>query len=137
MPTSVAVEVPSSHWVAVNDSVPAKRVKPAGKAASAAKGSAPEATPAAAAAPALSESATAGRVQFNNRCSHCHGTDGYSPVRERDVRYLKTRYSDKWQETTLLTVRDGRPDAGMPAWKDSLKEADVQQIVSFLTSIQK
>lgn len=137
LPTVVVVEVPSSHWVTVNDSVPAKRVKPAGKAASAAKGLAPEATPVAAAAPALSESATAGRVQFNNRCSHCHGTDGYSPVRERDVRYLKSRYSDKWQETTLLTVRDGRPDAGMPAWKEILKEADVQHIVSFLTTIQK
>ena len=137
LPTAVVVEVPASHWVAVNESQPAKRVKPAGKAAPAAKVAAPEATPVVAAAPALSESALAGRVQFNDRCSHCHGSDGYSPVRERDVRYLKMRYSDKWQDTALLTVRNGRPDAGMPAWKDILKESDVQQIVSFLTSIQK
>ena len=34
-------------------------------------------------------------------------------------------------------MKNGRPDAGMPAWKDILKESDVQQIVSFLVSIQK
>ena len=90
-----------------------------------------------AAAPVLSEAAQAGRVQFNDRCSHCHGSDGYSPVRERDVRFLKMRYSDKWQETATSTMKNGRPEAGMPAWKDILKESDVQQIVSFLVSIQK
>lgn len=137
LPTAVVVEVPSSLWVAVNESQPTKRTKPAGKAASATKASAEEAAPVVAAAPVLSDAALAGRVQFNDRCSHCHGSDGYSPVRERDVRYLKTRYSDKWQETAVLTMKNGRSDAGMPAWKDILKESDVQQIVSFLTSIQK
>ena len=106
----------------------------------AAKKSAPEPKPEpvqAPAAPVLSEAALAGRVQFNDRCSHCHGTDGYSPVRERDVRFLKMRYSEKWQDTATTTINNGRPDAGMPAWKEILKEADVQQIASFLASIQK
>ena len=134
-----AVAVPSSLWITVSDTVPAKRAKPHAKAASAPKAAASsaEAAVAAPAAPVLSEAASAGRVQFNDRCSHCHGSDGFSPVRERDVRFLKARYSDKWQETATATMKNGRPDAGMPAWKDILKESDVQQIVSFLVSIQK
>jgi len=132
LPTTV-VKVPSSLWMSVSETVPAKKstAKAPPKTASVA--------PAAevAAAPVLSEAALAGRVQFNDRCSHCHGSDGYSPVRERDVRFLKMRYSDKWQDTAMTTMKNGRPDAGMPAWKDILKESDVQQIVSFLVSIQK
>jgi polar amino acid transport system substrate-binding protein len=134
-PISGALRVPSSLLHVVTDTVPAKRVKPAAKAASAP--AAETVTTVATAAPALSDEATAGRVQFNDRCSHCHGTDGFSPVRERDVRYLKMRYSDKWQDTAMVTIKNGRPDAGMPTWKEILKESDVQQIVSFLVSIQK
>ena len=136
IPPARVVAVPSSLWTTVSETVPAKKAPPKAttKAAPAAVAAAePEAAP----APALSEAAQAGRVQFNDRCSHCHGSDGYSPVRERDVRYLKTRYSDKWQDTAVVTIKNGRPDAGMPTWKDILKESDVQQIVSFLVSIQK
>jgi len=136
IPPARMVAVPSSLWTTVSETVPAKKAQPKAttKAASAAVAAAePEPAP----APALSEVAQAGRVQFNDRCSHCHGSDGYSPVRERDVRYLKTRYSDKWQDTAVVTIKNGRPDAGMPTWKDILKESDVQQIVSFLVSIQK
>ena len=132
LPTTV-VKVPSSLWMSVSETVPAK--KATAKAPSQAASAAPAA--AVVAAPVLSEAALAGRVQFNDRCSHCHGSDGYSPVRERDVRFLKMRYSDKWQDTAMTTMKNGRPDAGMPAWKDILKESDVQQIVSFLVSIQK
>ena len=130
-----AVRVPASLVVAVNDTVPAKPAKP--RAGSAKNPAVPEAAPAAPTAPVLSEAAQAGRVQFNDRCSHCHGSDGYSPVRERDVRYLKLRYSDKWQETATMTIKNGRPDAGMPTWKDILKESDLQQIISFLVTVQK
>ena len=129
------VRVPASLVVAVNDTVPAKPAKTKGGAAK--NSAAPEVAPAAPAAPVLSEAAQAGRIQFNDRCSHCHGSDGYSPVRERDVRYLKMRYSDKWQETATVTIKNGRPDAGMPTWKDILKESDVQQIISFLVTVQK
>ena len=135
------LRVPEALVRFVADSEPAKPAqgaKPRAKAASA-PGAAPAVAAAAAAAakPALSEAAGAGRVMFNDKCSHCHGTDGFSPVRERDVRYLKTRYSDKWVETATVTIKNGRPDAGMPVWKEILKEPEVEQILSFLTSIQK
>ena len=136
-PPTTVVRVPSSLWMTASETTaPAK--KPSTKAAPKATAAAPAPAPTAvAAAPALSEAAQAGRVQFNDRCSHCHGTDGFSPIRERNLRFLTTRYGDKWQETATTTMKNGRPDAGMPAWKDILKESDVQQIVSFLVSIQK
>jgi cytochrome c len=40
-----------------------------------------------------------GRTLFNNVCSHCHGTDGASPVSERDLRKLQRRYKDNWKDT--------------------------------------
>jgi ABC-type amino acid transport substrate-binding protein/cytochrome c553 len=133
-PPVTVVKVPSSLWMTVSEqAAPAKKGSTAAPKAAAAAAPVAVAT----AAPALSESAQAGRVQFNDRCSHCHGSDGYSPVRERDVRFLKMRYNDKWQDTALTTIKNGRPDAGMPTWKDILKESDLQQIVSFLVSIQK
>ena len=135
--TPLALRVPTALLITVGDVDPAKPAKPAKAAKPRAAASAAAAPVVADAAPALSEAATAGRVQFNDRCSHCHGTDGYSPVRERDVRFLKLRYGDKWQDTAAATIKSGRPDAGMPTWKDILKESDVQQIVSFFGSIQK
>lgn len=134
-----AIAVPAALVIAVNDPAPAP--KPAKTVANRPRNaaSAPATASAAPAAPAvvLPEGAAEGRVMFNDKCSHCHGTDGFSPVRERDVRYLKARYSDKWTENATTTIRNGRPDAGMPVWKDMLKEPDLARILSFLGTIQK
>jgi polar amino acid transport system substrate-binding protein len=87
--------------------------------------------------PAISEGAKLGRVKFNDQCSHCHGSDGASPVRERDVRRLNIRYDAKWRDLALTTIKNGRPDLGMPAWKEILSEPEIQQVFSFLETIQK
>ena len=88
-------------------------------------------------APALSPTALLGRTRFNDQCAHCHGADGASPVRERDLRRLKMRYDARWKDTALTTIKNGRPDAGMPPWKDILKEPDLDQILSFIETVQK
>jgi polar amino acid transport system substrate-binding protein len=87
--------------------------------------------------PVLSAEAQLGRVRFNDQCSHCHGSDGASPIRERDVRRLKMRYDAKWLETATTTIKNGRSDLGMPPWKDILKEPEIQQVLSFLETVQK
>lgn len=76
-------------------------------------------------------------MRFNDQCSHCHGSDGYSPVRERDLRRLKLRYEAKWPDVALAAVRDGRSDQGMPAWKALLKEQDILELMAFMTTLQK
>jgi polar amino acid transport system substrate-binding protein len=156
-PASEPVAVPRSLWVAVNNgpaaaaSSAAKARRPAASAAASKRTGAAGAKPAAAAtaaatataatvaaAPPLDPVAQAGRVRFNDQCSHCHGSDGASPVRERDVRRLVMRYdADKWQQVALKTIRDGRPDAGMPTWKDTFNEQQMKELLAFLTTIQK
>jgi polar amino acid transport system substrate-binding protein len=87
--------------------------------------------------PVLSAEAQLGRVRFNDQCSHCHGSDGASPIRERDVRRLKMRYDAKWIETATTTIKNGRADLGMPPWKDTLKDPEIQQLLSYLETVQK
>ena len=89
------------------------------------------------AAVGLSPTALLGRVRFNDQCSHCHGSDGASPVRERDVRRLKMRYDAKWKDTAITTIKAGRADAGMPPWKDILKDAEIEQLLAFIETLQK
>ena len=88
-------------------------------------------------ADAAGDPVVAGRVRFNDQCSHCHGTDGASPIRERDLRRLKMRYDAKWLETASTTIRNGRLDMGMPAWKEVLDDKQIQQVLGFLGTIQK
>ena len=85
----------------------------------------------------LSPTAQLGRVRFNDQCSHCHGADGASPIRERDIRRLKMRYDAKWKDTAITTIKNGRADAGMPPWKDILKDPEIEQLLSFIDTLQK
>ena len=137
------IVVPASMIVSVqqkptDDTAPAKKVKAEIKTKADAK-TEKKAAPVQAieAAPVISESAKLGKVKFNDQCSHCHGSDGASPVRERDVRRLNIRYDAKWRDLALTTIKNGRPDLGMPAWKEILSEPEIQQVFSFLETIQK
>jgi polar amino acid transport system substrate-binding protein len=157
--TTTAVTVPA-HWLVKTQAKPddagapkpnvkvdAKAKSPSGNNAAKAGVKAQGATTAAAAgaamqvaaeqAPALSPAAQLGRVRFNDQCSHCHGTDGASPIRERDVRRLKMRYDAKWRDTAVTTIKNGRNDQGMPPWKEILKEPEIEQLLSFIETVQK
>jgi ABC-type amino acid transport substrate-binding protein/mono/diheme cytochrome c family protein len=121
-----------------DDAAPVKKAKPEVKTKADAK-TEKKVVPAQAVevAPVISENAKLGKVKFNDQCSHCHGSDGASPVRERDVRRLNIRYDAKWRDLALTTIKNGRPDLGMPAWKEILSEPEIQQVFSFLETIQK
>ena len=77
------------------------------------------------------------KSMFNSRCSHCHGQNGASPQQERDLRKLKIRYADKWQEVALTTITKGRPEMGMPTWGGTIPDEDIKRIIGFLETIQK
>jgi ABC-type amino acid transport substrate-binding protein/mono/diheme cytochrome c family protein len=140
-PRQASASVPPTGWVTVQadkkvepkaDKKPEKKATPGKPAAAAAT-----ATAATAAAPA-DPLVAAGKVRFNDQCSHCHGADGASPVRERDVRRLSMRYdADKWREVATTTIKNGRSDLGMPSWKDALSDDNIKELLAFLASIQK
>ena len=79
----------------------------------------------------------AGKVRFNNVCSHCHGNNGASAISERDLRRLKLRYKDNWRETAIKTIKNGRPDLGMPAWQTSYDDKQIEELLAFLATVQK
>lgn len=83
------------------------------------------------------EDVGAGRETFNNHCSHCHAPDAMSPVPERDLRRLKLRYGEKWREVAAATIKNGRPDNGMPPWKDLLDDKRVGSLLGFFETVQR
>lgn len=78
-----------------------------------------------------------GRTRFNNVCSHCHGANGASPVSERDLRKLRSRYKDEWRAVASVTIREGRPTAGMPTWKATFDDQQIEELLAFLATIQR
>jgi mono/diheme cytochrome c family protein len=77
-----------------------------------------------------------GKSLFNQYCSHCHAPNAISPDAPKDLRRLKTRYGDTMAEVFHFTVTHGRPDKGMPNWKDMLDEQTLWTIFTFLESVQ-
>ena len=77
------------------------------------------------------------KSNFNNKCSHCHGTNGASPVSERDLRKLSLRYKEEWKDVAYTTITKGRPDLGMPTWGGILPEEEIKAIIEFLVTMQK
>ena len=77
------------------------------------------------------------KSDFNNKCSHCHGSNGASPISERDLRKLKLRYKDEWKEVTYTTITKGRSDYGMPVWGGIIPDEEIRAIIEFLVTVQK
>lgn len=74
---------------------------------------------------------------FNNKCSHCHGANGASPVQERDLRKLTIRYKDEWKDVAYNTISKGRPDYGMPAWNGIIPDEEIKSLIEFLSTVQR
>jgi polar amino acid transport system substrate-binding protein len=81
--------------------------------------------------------AARGRSLFNANCSHCHGPNAASPDRRTDLRRLRSRYGAQTDEVFSMTVRDGRPEKGMPLWKGVLSEDDLAGVKAFVDSVQQ
>ena len=83
------------------------------------------------------EGIAAAKSNFNNKCSHCHGSNGASPVSERDLRKLSMRYKDEWKSVAYTTITQGRPELGMPTWGGILPDEEIKAIIEFLVTVQK
>ena len=81
--------------------------------------------------------ATEGRTLFNVHCSHCHGPNAAQGERRRDLRRLKRRYRDDMPAVFLKTAWNGRPEKGMPSWREIFAEEELWKIFTFLETVQK
>ncbi|HZO81632.1 MAG TPA: cytochrome c [Candidatus Binataceae bacterium] len=75
-----------------------------------------------------------GRNTFNGNCAHCHGEDAAT-----DDPYfnLPQLLSDKSDAFFFKTVSNGLADKGMPPWKTVLKRRQMEDILSFLRSVEQ
>jgi mono/diheme cytochrome c family protein len=72
-----------------------------------------------------------GQALFSQACTNCHGDDGNGgpvPLRGR---------SDLTPEEIFDTISNGRTRGSnlMPAWKESLSEAERWELTAFITSM--
>ncbi|UWU69443.1 c-type cytochrome [Bradyrhizobium sp. NC92] len=88
------------------------------------------------AAAAGAEAVGAGKEIFNGTCAHCHGPDAIQSERKIDLRLLRHRYGDEMREKYWTTVHEGRPNKGMPAWKEVYTDDQFDSIYSFLLTVQ-
>jgi mono/diheme cytochrome c family protein len=77
-----------------------------------------------------------GREIFNGTCSHCHGPDAVQAERRINLRLLRHRYGEEMDEKYRYTVTHGRPEKGMPNWREVLTDEQLDKILVFLRSVQ-
>ncbi len=66
---------------------------------------------------------------WHSYCFRCHGPDatgGFAPDLRKSIKEKIT------EEMFIQIVRKGRPDKGMPAWEQVLKEGQIQQIYRYV-----
>lgn len=77
------------------------------------------------------DSAGEGRTRFEARCGGCHGADGMGGERAPAIgRGGRARLRS--EDSVRALIRDGIPEAGMPAFR--LAEPELSQIVAFVRS---
>jgi hypothetical protein len=59
-----------------------------------------------------------------------------SPDPSRDLRRLKRRYGENMANFFQFTVKQGRPDKGMPSWMGRLDDETLWTIFTFLQTVQ-
>lgn len=78
-----------------------------------------------------------GHSLFNQTCAHCHGPDASTGQPERNLRHLRVRYGSDMRNVFETTVKNGRPDKGMPVWGEVLDTKTIDSIYSYLETVQE
>jgi mono/diheme cytochrome c family protein len=77
-----------------------------------------------------------GRLKFNSNCGSCHGDDAVANDPKTNLRRMKARYPDTAEQVFEDTVKNGRPDQGMPSWSEALSSQDIAELKTFIFARQ-
>ena len=90
----------------------------------------------------LSKDLVNGEKYFKEKCVACHGVQGYGdwPLAasfDKKPTDINTKFKTTWRPDNRLTRRIlvGKPETGMPAFKGELTEADAEDILAYVRSI--
>ncbi len=80
-----------------------------------------------------------GKSIFQGVCVRCHGINGVTPFKIRDLRRLNKKYK-KWNKDPdkifFETITNGRAAKGMPAFTDQYTDEEKWKIKTYLNTIQ-
>jgi mono/diheme cytochrome c family protein len=89
-----------------------------------------------------------GQAVYTQHCLACHGTEGKGPAGDWRIRDAAGRFpppplddsAHAWHHPTavlLEVIREGSPggQGNMPAWKDTLSEQQMQDVVAYIKSL--
>jgi alcohol dehydrogenase (cytochrome c) len=80
--------------------------------------------------PATAQNVDAGKRQFENRCSRCHGADATGGESGPNI---TTQLANRTEAELASTIREGRPARGMPAF--ALNDQEMKELVPYLRSL--
>ena len=87
------------------------------------------------------ESVERGKTIYDRRCAVCHGPQGRGDGPEapflspRPSSLLSAATSVKSDAELLQIIEKGKPRTAMPAWKESLSDAERREVLSYIRSL--
>ncbi len=91
-----------------------------------------------AAVPAATER---GKAIYQTRCLECHGVEGRGDgakapfLSPRPGSLVSASISAKSDRDLLRIIQNGKPRTAMPAWKDILTEAEIEEVLLYVRSL--
>jgi mono/diheme cytochrome c family protein len=92
--------------------------------------------------PLGADAATAGAVVFKTNCEQCHGPQGHGDgpagaaldPQPKNLAELQTTAGDDY---LFWRINTGKEGTSMVAWKDTLTEEQIWQVISFIRTLSK
>jgi cytochrome c oxidase cbb3-type subunit 3 len=82
-----------------------------------------------------------GKAIYQTRCLECHGVEGRGDgekapfLSPRPGSLVSAATSAKSDRDLLRTIQSGKPRTAMPAWKDILTEAEIEEVLLYVRSL--
>ncbi len=82
-----------------------------------------------------------GKAIYQSRCLDCHGIEGRGDgakapsLSPRPGSLVSAATSAKSDRDLLRIIQNGKPRTAMPAWKDILTEAEIEEVLLYVRSL--
>ena len=92
---------------------------------------------------AVSGDVLKGKALFQGKCVFCHGPEGKGDGRMGKILnppaadFTSAASKKKSEEELRNIIEDGKPNTSMVAWKGSLSDAEIQDLLAYVLTLRK